>query len=469
MRRRSLTTRLTLSHVLVTLAGLVLLGAALLILVQRRQQSDILASLTAQAQLYAAYAAELASDTNTLAGVAPGLARRFSIVPDTRLRVFAPNGALLYASQNDLGSFPSSAAVGLLPNPLPLQPITIEGSRRFVAEQIVRGDQILGIIEVSQTGEREQALLQQLVAALVPSAALALVAAGLAGHLLARGLTRPLQHLGHVATAIGRGDLTARSQDASEDEIGRVAAQLNRMAAELQAHIAEVERLADARQQFYRSVSHELRTPLTAIRAAAENLEDDASEGQHEALAVIQSEGARLQRLVEELLNPRDGAPAPLRRRQAVDVGVLVAEALRIMQPRAERLGVRLQGTAQPGLVVSGDPDRLKQALLNLIDNALTWTPAGGTIDVTATRRGTSAYLTVHDTGTGIDPAVRPAVWKRGYSTSGSEGLGLALVQEIMEAHHGAATILDGPGATIALSLPLEEPSRALKPIPPSL
>jgi len=454
MRRRSLKTRLTWSHVLVTLCGLILLGAALLALVQRSERQQMLAGLTAQAQVYAVYASELATDSNTLAGIAPNLIRRFNPPPDTAVRVLAPNGTVLFASR-DLGTFPSRAAVPLLTNPLPIQPVALERGRRFVAQPIVENNQTIGVIELSQSVARERALLGLLLLALLPSAALALAGAALAGHILARSLVRPLNDLGHVATAIATGDDAARSDDHSRDEIGQLAMRLNSMADELQARLAEVERLADARQQFYRAVSHELRTPLTAIRGTAENLEDEARPDQHADLQVIQAEAARLQRLVEELLQPRDSAPAPLRRRQPIDLSALIGETGRIMQPRAERAGVSLTVVAPPRLRVAGDHDRLKQALLNLLDNALTWTPPGGSVRLEAHVEQMEVCIVVRDSGPGIAPELREHVWERGFSTTNGQGLGLALVRDVVAAHGGSAMVLDTQPTTIAIRLPM--------------
>ena len=454
MRRRSLKTRLTLSHALVTLAGLTLLSVALLALVYRSQRAQTIANLTAQAQVNAAFAAEIAPDADALAGIAPSLIRRFSPPPDTVLRVLAPNGTVLYASR-DLGSFPSAAALPLLTNPLPIQPVALEQGRRFVARPVQRGDQTIGVIELSQAVEREKTLLKQLALALAPSVLLALTGAAIVGYLLAGGLVRPLRRLERVAAAIASGDGQARSDDRSADEIGQVATRLNKMADELQAQLAEVERLATARQEFYRAVSHELRTPLTAIRGTAENLEDEVGPEQQAALALIQTEAARLQRLVEELLNPRDSTPAPLRRRQPIDLSALVDEVGQIMRPRAERSGIQLTVSAAPRLSVVGDRDRLKQALLNLLDNAVTWTQPGGSVALPADREDRCARVQGHDSGPGIAPELRERVWERGVSANGGQGLGLALVREVVTAHGGSAHILDSDGATIEVRLPL--------------
>ncbi len=333
--------------------------------------------------------------------------------------------------------------------------MTPEGERRFAARPILRGSIPIGVLEIGQSVRREQEVRRGWVAALLPGALLALASAGLVGWLLARGLARPLRRLGRVADAIAGGDTTARSGDSSRDEIGQLAARLNAMADELQTRISEVQLLADSRQQFYRAVSHELRTPLTSIIGTAENLDDDALPQQREALDTLQSEARRLQRLVEELLNPRQDGPAPLRRRRTVDLGALAVEAGRVMQPRAERAAITVEVAAEHGLVLSGDPDRLKQALLNLIDNAITWTAPGGRVTVDARRDGDHAVLVVRDTGAGVAPELREQVWERGFSANGGQGIGLALVREIAEAHGGAAALLDGPGGVVEVRLPL--------------
>jgi signal transduction histidine kinase len=452
MRRFSLLTRLSLSHALVTLAGIALLGATLILLVQKNQRDQTVNALEAQAQVYAAYTAALAGDTVELQSVARTLPTRFTIAPDTALRVLAPNGGVLFAT-TDLGQFPSREAVPYLAAPLPIQPVAFGKDRRFVAVPVVRNNATLGVLELSRPLQREQAILRLLLLALLPSVLLALAGAALGGHLLARSLVRPLHRLEHVATAVARGDRHVRSTDHAPDEIGRLATQFNRMTDELEARLADVEHLADARGQFYRSVSHELRTPLTAIRGAAENLEDDALPEQHASLQIIGREAARLQRLVEELLQPRDAAPLPIRQRHPVDLQTLITDVRQIMRGRAERLGITLQDQSPP-LMVLGDDDRLKQALLNLIDNALTWTPTGGTVTIEAERRNDRARIVVRDTGPGIDPALRERVWERGVSTGDGQGLGLAFVREIMEAHGGTATLLDGQGTTVELRLP---------------
>lgn len=455
MRRLSLTTRLTLSHLLATLAGLLFLGGSLLALVEYSQRSEMLASLQRQAEVYAAYAAGLASDTQTLSAQAAAVAARFPPPPDVVVRIFAANGSPLIPN-SPLGQFPSRLVRPYLSNALFLPPVGEDRNRRYAVAPIAVNGQVIGVVETSQGLVGEQRLTRRLLVALLGAGAIASVGAFVLGTILARTLIRPLHHLGHVATSISGGNLATRSPDSSKDEIGQLARQINTMANQLQARLEEVEDLAATRQQFYRSVSHELRTPLTAIRGMAENLEDDATPDQQAALQVIQTEAGRLQRLVEELLQPGEHLLLPIRQKELLDFAALVNECCVLLQPRAGRGGVALHCAMPPVVTVRGDRDRLKQVVLNLLDNALKWTPAGGEIRMAGKLADSALILTLQDSGPGIPSKLRDRVWQRGVrGADGGQGLGLALVREVVEAHGGSVSLLDQPGTLIRLTLPL--------------
>lgn len=457
MRRASfsLTGRLTLSHLLATLSALLLLGGSLIGWIARSQRLQTVASLITQAEVFRAYALTLATDRNSLSAQAPAIAGRFPTPLDITVRIFDVNGSALVTTP--LGQFPSRVARVYVRNILITPPVGERDDRRYVAVPLDVAGQTIGIIELSQSIERETRLLRQLVVTLLVAGSLALAGAAVLASLLARGLTRPLRHLGGVAARIAAGDLATRSPNTSHDEIGQLAGEINRMAAELQTRIAQVEQLAATRQQFYRSVSHELRTPLTAIRGMAENLEDDAIPTQYAALRVIQDETARLGRLVEELLQPGAYAVEPMRQRQPLDLAALARECCTLMQPRAARGGVRLDYTLPATATLRGDRDRLKQTLLNLLDNALKWTPPGGTITLAGERHKHSYTLLIRDTGPGIAADLRPHIWERGvHGSDGGQGLGLALVREVVVAHNGSVRLLDEPGTAIELSFKLD-------------
>ncbi len=296
--------------------------------------------------------------------------------------------------------------------------------------------------------------------ALLPASLLALGGAAALALLLARSLVRPLIALRNVAGTIAVGDLSVRADDRGRDEIAQLAREINQMAVDLQVRFDEVQRLAETRREFYRSVSHELRTPLTALRGMAENLEDSATPEQRRSVEIIQAESERLQRLVNELLAGGEREFVALREKRLIQAGALAASVVELMQSRAARGGVALhyQTTSAAG-GIGGDADRLKQALVNLLDNALKWTPAGGEIRVAVSdctlRNEPGVAIAVADTGPGIPDELRASIWERGIrGRDGGQGLGLALVREIVEAHGGEVQIQEGPGTTIELCFP---------------
>jgi signal transduction histidine kinase len=214
--------------------------------------------------------------------------------------------------------------------------------------------------------------------------------------------------------------------------------------------MTRIKELEQARARFFRTISHELRTPLTAIRGMLENLRDDARPDQRGPLATLDEETARLARLVNELLRPPADGTLPTERRP-VDLGLLASELCALQQGRARRAGIALHCTIAPDTpTIRGDRDRLKQALLNLLDNALKATSAGGEVRVSvqpaAGSQQPAVITSVEDSGPGIPAELRERVWEHGVSgaalgleETGGAGLGLALVREIVAAHGGRA------------------------------
>ncbi|GAC1534262.1 MAG: hypothetical protein NVS2B7_02250 [Herpetosiphon sp.] len=415
----------------------------------------MLDSLDRQASVFVIYAASVASDTPALAAQAQNIALRFSTAPDVEVRLFATNGSPLLPYSR-LGPFPSLPARPFFTNSLVLPPVGHDTTRRYVVRPIVVGGSSIGVVELSQSVAGERRLLTALVVALAIAAAVAAAGALGLAHLLSRSLIRPLYDLESVAASIAQGDLAVRSKDHSEDEIGHLATEINKMAGDLQARIEQVETLAATRQQFYRSVSHELRTPLTAIRGMAENLEEVVNVSRRPELAVILGETKRLQRLVEELLQPGQHSLPPVRQRVPFALQPIIQESLALMRPRAERSAIILFSSLHTTATIVGDRDRIKQALLNLLDNALKWTPPGGIVQVQDYEHDHTVTVTIRDSGPGIPEELGGQLWERGvHGKDGGQGLGLALVKDVITAHGGTVTLLAEAGTAISLSLPV--------------
>jgi len=243
--------------------------------------------------------------------------------------------------------------------------------------------------------------------------------------------------------------------------------------------VSELRRLEVIRRDFVANVSHELRTPLTAIKGYAETLLGSAGDDRETArrfLAVIDRHSERLGRLTDDLLTLSDLelGRTPLRL-APIDLEPAVEDVTQILVERAARTDVRLTADVDPGTPpVLADGDRLRQVLINLIDNAIKFTPAGGTVTIRvapATRPGT-VEIAVQDSGIGIPTQDLPRLTERFFRVDkarsralGGTGLGLAIVKHLIQAHGGTLDITStiGHGTTVLVGLPAAAiPARAL-------
>lgn len=279
-------------------------------------------------------------------------------------------------------------------------------------------------------------------------------------YFLAGRALRPVATVTETAAAIARSRDFARRvpEPPRQDELGRLAATFNTM-------LATLHEAYQAQQRFVADASHELRAPLTAIQANLELLQRHPELPAAErdvAIAEAGREAQRLACLVADLLVlARADAGIPLRRWRIELDRVLLdafAEARRLARGRHLEIG-RLEPA-----VVSGDPDRLKQLVLILLDNAIKYTPDGGRVTLELGHTSTTAELMVCDTGIGIAPEDLPHVFDRFYRADparsrdpGGTGLGLSIARWIVEQHGGQITLTSQPGkgTTVRVCLPL--------------
>ncbi|MBA3944156.1 MAG: HAMP domain-containing protein [Herpetosiphonaceae bacterium] len=301
-----------------------------------------------------------------------------------------------------------------------------------------------------------------------------LVVAGGGGYLLARRLTQRLESLALGTAELAAGQFGRRITIDSGDEIGQLGSDFNSMAARLQEREVALtierdraERALAANRQLVANVSHELRTPLTTLRGYLEALEQEHSTAilAHD-LAVMQGEVGRLTALIEDLftLARAEAHQLPLTL-EAVDGGELVRELAQTLAPLARReRQIELVTAIPPDLPhVRADRARLGQVVLNLLQNALSYTPPGGIIAVEGSAGDGMVTLVVDDTGIGIPPEELQRVFERFYRSdssrardSGGAGIGLALVQELVIAMGGsvAAQSTLGRGSRFSIVLP---------------
>jgi two-component system, OmpR family, phosphate regulon sensor histidine kinase PhoR len=237
--------------------------------------------------------------------------------------------------------------------------------------------------------------------------------------------------------------------------------------------VTELRRLEVIRRDFVANVSHELRTPLTAIKGYAETLLGSAGDDRETArrfLAIIDRHSERLGRLIDDLLTLSDLelGRTPMRL-NAVTVGSAVDDVLQIFAKPVARAGVRVEAQVAHGLPpVHADGDRLRQVLINLVDNAIKYTPVGGQVLVRAVQASGSEHagmveIAIEDSGMGIPAQDLPRLTERFFRVDkarsrelGGTGLGLAIVKHIVQAHGGSLAISSalGQGTTVRVFFP---------------
>ncbi|GGU58098.1 sensor histidine kinase [Lentzea flava] len=302
------------------------------------------------------------------------------------------------------------------------------------------------LVAVADQSEVDRAVGDLRVAFLLISLG-ALILVGMAGYALVRASTRALEEVEQVAGEIAAGDLSRRVPVRRPgSEVGRLASALNTMLGQIEQAFAVRVSSENRMRQFVADASHELRTPLTSIRGYAELYRQGAAPDAGEVLRRIEDQAARMGVLVEDLLQlARLDSEQPLTL-STVDLVVLVTDAVHEARVRDPQRSVSLDLPGVP-VLVDGDDARVRQVLTNLLDNALTHTPAGSPIEV----RLTPDVIEVADHGPGMEPEQAARVFERFYRVDpargpGGAGLGLAIVAALVAAHGWRVEVDTAPG-----------------------
>jgi two-component system OmpR family sensor kinase len=327
--------------------------------------------------------------------------------------------------------------------------------RIFSAPLTVAG-QIIGAVQVGQSLYEVDSTLRTVRLLLIGGIAATLLLAALVGAFLARTALRPIDRIAQTALRISRAeDLSQRlARTGPQDEVGRLAATFNEM-------LGRLEELFTTQQRLVADVSHELRTPLTTIRGNIDLLRRGAAEdskARRETLEAIEGEVTRMSRMVADLLLLAQADAGIELENKPVELDTLLLEVYRQGQLMADGVEVKLGHEDQA--VVMGDADRLKQLLLNLVDNAIKYTPAGGEVRLSLYHEQGWVQVAVSDTGMGIPPEDLPHIFERFYFTDKARrrwgtGLGLSIAKWIAEAHGGHLTVESevGKGSTFTVWL----------------
>jgi signal transduction histidine kinase len=286
---------------------------------------------------------------------------------------------------------------------------------------------------------------------------------------------RRLREVQEATERLGAGDLDARAPDYGGDEVADVARSFNKMAAELTSRARALEASDSARRQLLADVSHELMTPLTAMRGYIETLGMPElrldSPTRERYMRIVTEETHRLERIIGDLLDlARLEGGGTSFRRERVDVNAIFTRVAARHERELRERGVRLVRHVEPGAEhVTGDSDRLEQALQNLAANALRHTPEGGEIRLAGSVVPDGSVLSVRDTGPGIPDEHLPLIFERFYKVdaarkaAGGSGLGLSIVKAIVERHGGRISARNDNGAVFEILLPPDRREAAAK------
>jgi heavy metal sensor kinase len=315
-------------------------------------------------------------------------------------------------------------------------------------------------VETGATLEPIRHVLRSLLLILLLTTPIILIVAAIGGYLLMSRPLRPVVVLTEQAERVGRKELGERLPIIpTGDELERLSLALNRMIDRLEAALAHNHR-------FSADASHELRTPLTIIRGELESLiQLPLPTAVMEGIGSALEESNRMAKIVHSLMTiSRLDCGGEQIELVPVDLAEIVSVTLEHMSLLAEEKHISLRFEAQRPTYVTGDPMRLKQIVVNLVDNAIKYTAEEGSVSVFVRAEEEKAIIIVADTGIGIPAAALPLVFDRFYRTdqarsreSGGIGLGLSIVKAICSVHGGAASVesIEGRGATFRVELPL--------------
>jgi len=322
------------------------------------------------------------------------------------------------------------------------------------------GIQPAALIIARSTKQIDQALAG-LLRTLIIAVPLALALAAAGGIFLARRALKPVDKIAQTAQEIEESDLSRRINVNTKDELGRLAATLNEM-------IGRLEKAFQRQKQFTSDASHELRTPLAVIEAESTLAlqKERPSSDYRQSLEIISQESRQMSSLIDQLLTlARADAGKEQWNFTEVDLGKLIGNLSTDVEVLCQEKGLSFQLGQSQDLVVKGDEARLRELFMNLLDNAIKYTPAPGTVSVSFRREGQMAVVAIMDTGIGIPAEDIPFIFERFYRVDksrsraeGGSGLGLAICRHIAEAHGGKIEVESqvGVGSTFSVWLPLQ-------------
>jgi two-component system OmpR family sensor kinase len=441
--------KLTLYWAAVLAAILVVAACSVFVIFRGQQWGALDAALIEEADTSASAIAR--ADAGAAALVVQRLSQERDLGPAKRVRLIAGDAVVAdYGSpQADLPATDGSAA----------HRGVVDGSRRvyrFAVMPLLLGNQP-AILEDGVDASAVRNSVARLGAILLVLTPLLLAASVAGGYWMAGRSLAPIGSLADDLARIDPRELDRRlSAGTAQDEVARLAASINALLDRLQAASA-------TERRFLSDAAHELRTPLTVLRTGLEIAlgRERGADELREALRAALRAAIALCATADELLAMAALSEEAFGRRAAVNIGDLVGEAVDAVEPLVQAKNLTMTADCASTLIVEGNPEHLRRLIVNLLDNAIKFTPESGRVAIALEERENAALLRVTDSGPGIAPGDLPFIFERffrgaGHNRAGS-GLGLSLCREIVRLHHGQISARNKPegGCEVVVTLPL--------------
>jgi heavy metal sensor kinase len=319
------------------------------------------------------------------------------------------------------------------------------------------------VIVVGQTTTEITDVLHTFVYVIVIAMVAIIILAGIGGLFLAERALKPVQQITKTAQNIEGSDLSQRINVKTDDELGMLASTLNEM-------IGRLEESFNRQRQFTADASHELRTPLAIMQAEATLAlsKERAPDDYRKSLETISQESDYMSSVIGKLLFlARSDAGKEQLTFEDVELKGLITGLASNIEALAQDKGIKFAVDAHEELMVSGDKVKLRQLFINILENAVRYTPTAGHISVSLVKQESNAVVSISDTGIGIPPEHLPHIFERFYRvdkararTDGGVGLGLAIAKIIAESHKGTIGVESevGKGTTFRISIPVKSP-----------
>ena len=457
----SVRVRLTAWYVVVTAAFLVVFGAATYALLRHelRRRTDaslVAAARSVESNLRLELVAEPARPPESLIEEEAG-----ELPLPQRIAVFRADGTLVVPRDDE---FPVSLkrvrrklVLGHRSKPFAtLEEKSDRPVRTFLYPMSIAGRNYVAVVALSL--EDQLRLLESVRMALLIGIPLWVALAGALGYVLVTKALDPVRAMSAEAAAIGGTDLTRRVPvDNPRDELGQLALTFN-------ALLDRVTAVVEQQRRFITDAAHELRTPVAIVRGEAEVAlsKDDRSAAElRQSLTVIEQESRSMSAAIDDFfLLARADAGQSVLQSTSFYLDEVIAEAVRSLQSLAAKKAISLRANIVADSQLEADERLVRRMLVNLVENALKYTPEGGEIDVALSRSDAGYIITVHDSGAPIAPDLRERIFERFYRASPASaepgaGLGLPIARRITELHGGTVELMDGEkGNTFRVMLP---------------